>query len=171
MKFRSLPGSLNDRIAALTPKYLGKLKTKIHIITEDCTISTKADSRITYANLKCKFTNDTKSHALLLTSSKLFIASAMSMLETEGENIKYIYDSAKECGWTQSDIYYDSMVNGVIINDIYENTYNGKNCPEIEYVATNVIIVVCNYYNEQYMGWYFYNENVDEPLNYSNYKF
>jgi len=171
MKFRSLPGQLADRIGALTPTKIGHLLTKIHIITEDCSIpSAISDNRTTYVNLRCKKTDRLKSHKLNLRSSRVVIKSALQILESKGHNVKYVYDSAIDSGWTQSDINYDSMINGLLANDIANCIYNNAYIPEIDYLPTHVIILITNYYNQQYIGWYMYNDSTDYPENYSNYK-
>ena len=171
MKFRSLPYSLNDRIAFLTPTKIKHLQTKIHIITEDCSLPiNSSDHRTTYVNLKCKSTNRIKSHKVIMRSSKVVIKYASDLLASEGHNIKYVYDSAIDAGWTQADINYDSMINGLIANDIGNCVYNNNYLPEIDYIPTHVTILITNYYNQQFIGWYLFNVNLDEPQNYSNYK-
>jgi hypothetical protein len=156
-------------LAALTPTELCGIKTKIHLIKDSVTAELQNDARLTYVNVLRNSNQKVTSHPLHVISSKKIISAAMKVLKDSGQNIQFVYDSAMESGWTYADISYDSMVNGIILNDIASATYNGKYCPEIDWATTHVVIVICSYYNEQYIGWFFYNENIDTILNYSNF--
>jgi len=168
--FQELPTPLPERIGAITPSQFRSLKVKIHIIETDALFTfqsedTKDIYRMTYANLECKTRNKIISHSVLLRSaSKIF----KTIFETTGKSNSKL-EEAKASGWTDHDIYYDSFINGVFKKDIFEDTYNGASCPEINFAFTHAVIVVCDYFGDQFIGWYFYNENLDEPMHYTNY--
>jgi hypothetical protein len=82
---------------------------------------------------------------------------------------KTSFDKAKAAGWQDSDIFYDMIINGLFKKDVCDEKYNNKDCPEITYATTHAKIVIADYFGEQFIGWFFYNENLDEPMNYTSY--
>lgn len=170
--FRTLPKNLRDRISALTPRKIKDLKTKIHLIDYDA-LHFIDDKKFhggyasSYVNMLCKVTSNSKSHKFYLRSSEITLSQIL------GHDVpqKYDFDSATEQGWKKYDINYDAMINGLIVPSVFWNLYNSSSMPEIEYSCTHIMIVVCDYYDKQFIGWYFYNENLDDPINYSNYKY
>lgn len=171
--YRTLPTRLEDRIAALTPKTILGIKTKIHIVGGDAIETSHFDEstsyKVSYANILCNVKNKINCHPFIMRASKLCIDNAIQGLIDDKKNI-FVYDSAKENGWTDSDIYYDAIIQSLLIPSVHECTYNGKPCPELRWAVNHVTIVVYDYYGNQHIGWFFYNSNLDEPLFYTGFK-
>lgn len=166
--FKTLPNGLQERIAELTPKIVNGKKVGIHIIDSEALLLPEKEEhsdlfRLTYANMQCKVRSKVVSHPLILRSAAKIAGKVIK--ETKGVS----FAKAKAAGWQDSDIFYDSVINTVFKNDVNEERYNNKNCPEIGFATTHVKIVIADYFGEQFIGWFFYNENLDEPMNYTSY--
>jgi hypothetical protein len=166
--FKALSNSLPERISELTPKTINGKKIGIHIIENEVLLlpENKDHSellRLTYANIRCKVRSKTISHPLVLRSATKIAQEIIK--STEGLS----FEEAKNSGWKDSDISYDMIINGVFKKDVLNEKYNDKVCPEIEFATTHIKIVIADYLNEQFVGWFFYNDNLDEPLNYTSY--
>lgn len=169
-KFKNLPDKLIDRIAALTPISIHGFTTQIHIIDKAVKSrkpTKKSNFATTYICNNCKVTDQIKYYALQMFSTKSLINYALTT-QQNSDKLLYVYDSATENGWTQADIHYDAILHGLIIPSIKSNLYNGMTCDELEYIYTNLVIVISDYYKNQHVGWYFYNKNLDSPLRYTN---
>lgn len=171
--YKTLPNRLEDRIAALTPKTILGIKTKIHIIKNDVldtqNFTSESAYKISYANVLCKIKNKINSYPFIMRSSKACVDGALSDITSDKKTI-FVYDSAKENGWTEADIYYDAIIQSLLVRSVHECTYNGKPCPELRWAVNHVMIAVSDFYNQQHVGWYFYNTNIDEPLFYTGFK-
>jgi hypothetical protein len=171
--FKTLPNKLEDRIEALTPKTILGIKTKIHIIKNNVldteNFSDSSAYRISYANILCKIKNRINSFPFIMRVSRLCVDSALDQVGKSKKTI-FVYDSAKENGWTDADINYDAIIQSLLVRSVHECTYNGRPCPELRYAVTHVTIVVSDFYENQHVGWYFYNTNLDEPLFYTGFK-
>jgi len=176
--FAELPTSLPERIAAITPKNIGDLKVRISLLSnEEClTIPEKENKkigkdalRLCYVNMLCKVTNKTRSHPFSLSSGYFLAEKTISQIESS-KIIPPDIEKAYKSGWTNSDISYDSIINGILIPNIHKGEVGLEFCPEDIFASTSLTIVVSDYNGKQFVGWFFYNENLDEVLNYTNYK-
>lgn len=174
--FKKLPESLPERIAALTPKELKGLTTKVSLLSSNSCLldlpeekSNSGINRACYANMLCKVTNKTRSLLFSLRSGSLITEPVFKEMEIKGEMPPKI-QKALDSGWTKSDISYEAIINGVLIPSLNKEEVDGVYCPESIFSNTNLVIVVSDYNKEQFIGWFFYNENLDEVLNYTNYK-
>jgi hypothetical protein len=170
--FNKLPDTLPERIGALTPSAFRSLKTRIHIIEPESLILPEKEElselyRTTYANIQCKTRNLVRSYPVLMRSSYRIGKRILELGDPKKIPAQIVL--AREAGWSEHDICYDSLINGVFRKDILDETYNSKSCPEIIYACTHAVLVICDYWGDQFVGWYFYNENLDEPMNYTSY--
>lgn len=169
--FRQLPADLNARLASLTPSYINGFHTQIHIINKSFSEIESSDfsdghNGCTYLANMCKVTGKTKLYAVKMYNSKDAISIASDLSE---QNLSaYIYDSAHENGWKDADVLYDAMLHGLIVPNINSNIYDNAYVEELNLVYTNLVIIVCDYYNVQHVGWFFYHRNLDAPLYYTN---
>ncbi len=166
--FKSLPDGLQERISELTPKTINGKKVGIHLIDSGVLLLPEKEEhselfRLTYANIRCKVRGKVISQPLILRSAPKMVERVLKKTK------KTSFEQAKAAGWQNSDIFYDSIINSIFKQDVCEEKYNNKSCPEIGFATTHVKIVIADYFGEQFIGWFFYNENLDEPMNYTSY--
>lgn len=166
--FKNLSDKLEERIAELTPKTVNGKKISIHVIDKSVLLHPEKEEhsviyRLTYANIYCKVRNKVRSQNILLRSGPKIAEELMK------KSKKLSFDAAKAAGWQDNDIFYDLIINGIFKKDVFEERYNGKEYPEISYYCNSAQIVIADYFGQQFVGWYFYNDNLDQPLNYSSY--
>ncbi len=172
--FKSLPSNLGQRIAALTPCSINKLDINILIPDNDDNlllpeIKYIETFRFTYANMKCKITGKIRSLPVILRSGKKLNESLYKLCEAKLPHTKEI-DKAFSAGWSKHDIVYDSIINSILVKDVSTETFNNDYYPEISLVCTNISVVIHDYEGEQFVGWFFFNRNLDEYLNLTQYK-
>jgi len=178
--FKNLPDTLENRIAALTPRQISGLKVQIRLLEDDCLIEpseklkgyeTIANThRMVYANMRCKITNKVRSKPILLRSGAHFALPMMQKTFVTIDDYKRERNRAIESGWSESDLSYDAIINGVMASEVDKACVNGKTVPEILFACDRLMVVIHDYEGSQFVGWVFYNENLDEPLNFTNYK-
>lgn len=176
-EFKKLPPDSKDRLREITPSSARSLPCTISFIDSDSLsfCESEFDSnkekdlfKCSYANLKCKFSGKVKSNILFLRSVKKVGGQVFNRFIKE-EDVNEKLKLAKDLGWNEMDIYYDSIINGIFINDVFKETYNGQSCPEIIFASTHANIVISISKEDVYVGWFFYNENIDEILDFTNY--
>lgn len=174
--YKTLPDNLIDRLATLTPKKVFNLTAQIHSLENEECLADLGEAakrfskthRITYANFECLVTGKVRSKPLILRSGRFCAINAMKQILTS-EDFQKEMKKAEKSGWSEHDISYDSMINGLMVQDIKEGRVNGTECPEILYACDKVIILVHDYHGEQFIGWIFYNSNLDKILHFTHY--
>jgi hypothetical protein len=167
--FKNLPENLTDRIAALTPAKIKSLDVSVFLIDDNDRLSDVSKHtgyyKKTVASLKCKITGKVRSIPVKLRSGKAFGETILASLDASTqENMKSLVQSAK---WTMKDVYYDCLLHAILLTEISNDEVNGEYCPEMLYSCTNVVIVINDFYDKQYVGWFFYNKNLDSILYYN----
>jgi len=174
--YKELPASIEDRIAELTPKKIGTLTVEIQILEDDdCLIDPqdeklKISHKATFINMECKVTGKVRSKPVLLRSGPFIALPAMKKAFMTIDDFRNELDRASEHGWTKHDLTYDAMINGLMVQEIDRGTVYGKPCPEINFACDKVMIILHDYYGQQFVGWYYYNENMDQLISFTNYK-
>lgn len=164
--FKSLPENIPERIASLTPsKVLSSFDTKISILNNgDCLVEDKNGMKFTYIIMRCKVTGKKRGLKFYLQSGSKAIKKFADAMENNAEIKK-----ALKSGWSTSDISYDAFIKGVFpaqLNKIYQdnNLYH-----EVFLSCNTIQFVVHDYLGEQHIGWFFYNDNLDETITYANF--
>jgi hypothetical protein len=174
--YKELPESVENRIAELTPQVIGSLKVEIRILEDaDCLIAPDSEKiqhshKATFVNMQCKVTGKVRSKAVLLRSGPEIALPAMQKAFITIDDFRRELDRAKIAGWTKHDMTYDALINGIMVQEIDRGTVYGKPCPEINFACDKVMIILYDYYGDQFIGWFYYNENMDDLLNFTNYK-
>jgi hypothetical protein len=169
-KHKVLPERLTDRLSCLTPSKICDFKTQIHILKQHVDEIPNIESisnYYTYINVACRRTGKRSCWPINMVSSQYLIDKSISLI-TKGKKSEFVYDSAYENGWTDSDIKYDAIMHGLIIKTISESVYDGRLYEDMHIMNTNLNIAVYDYYDNQFVGWYMYHENLDSILHYSN---
>jgi len=169
--YKELPSNVVERIAALTPPKIGFLDVEIRYIEDTENLNLPQEEkyenfyRTTHINMQCEVTGKIRSKMIALRSSTL-----MNKMSTEFELQKSPeFQRAMNAGWTRADINYDALVRAVLVPTILNTDVGGDQCPELQFACTKAVVVVHDYHGQQYVGCYFYNENLDKPLNFSSF--
>lgn len=178
--FKELPKNIEEKIAILTPKKILDIDIQFQLLFDDSALIEPSDSlkeykklrkthRLTFANMRCKVTGKTRSLSIVMRSGMHFALPIIKKTFVTIDDFNSEIAASKKSGWSESDFSYDSIINGIMIPETTKGHVNGKDLPEIHYACDSGCIVISDYNEKQFVGWFFYNKNLDELIGFTNY--
>ncbi len=164
-----------EKIKSITPSSYKDLKINIAFIDERDLIEAPSNKehrelhKSSFVHLRCKVTNKIKSKRFILASSNIIYKPYNKSLEDDSVNKKFnvTLQEAKIAGLSDQDLSYKAMIDHGLVEDLENEKYQGKFCPEILYGFDNCIVAISDYNKNQFIGWFFINSNLDEIVGFS----
>jgi hypothetical protein len=126
--------------------------------------------RYTILNSECPFTSKITSNSIILRPMKNSLDKTMEdAWKSDPSLSSKILNPFFEKGFSKIDFYIFSVINSLIVNDIKNSEYLSVPMPEIDFAFDSLVILISDYANDLYIGWFFYNSKTDRLLNYTSF--